>query len=97
MPFFDEISPCIYKRHLLRQVIFGVASQTAEWLKKLPAMWERQEMQVRPQGQEDPLEEAWQPSPGECYEQRSLQATVHKVEKIWKWLKQLSTHTQYLE
>ena len=50
MPFVDEISPCIYKRHLLRQVIFGVASQMAEWLKKVPAMWERQEMQVRPQG-----------------------------------------------
>ena len=33
------------------------ASQVAQWIQNLPAIQETQEMQVRPLGQEDPLEE----------------------------------------
>ena len=33
------------------------ASEVAQWIQNLPAIQETQEMQVRPLGQEDPLEE----------------------------------------
>ena len=33
------------------------ASEVAQWIQNLPAILETQEMQVRPLGQEDPLEE----------------------------------------
>ena len=43
----------------------------------LPVMQETQEMQVQSLGQEDPLEEVWQPTPvflpGESHGQRSLE------------------------
>ena len=45
-------------------------------VKNPPAMQELQETQVRSLGREDPLEEAWQPTPvfllGESHGQRSL-------------------------
>ena len=45
-------------------------------VKNLPAMKERQETQVQSLGQEDPLEEEWQPTlvflPGKFHKQRSL-------------------------
>ena len=47
--------------------------KVAQWVQSLPAM---QEMQVCSLSQEDPLEEAWQPTPvflsGESHGQRSL-------------------------
>ena len=46
-------------------------------VKNLPVMQETQEMQVQSLGQEDPLEEVWQPTPvflpGESHGQRSLE------------------------
>ena len=52
-----------------------------------------QEIQVWSLDQEDPLEEAWQPTPlflpGESYVQRSLAAAVHGITKSWL---QLSMH-----
>ena len=45
----------------------------------------RQEMQVHSLSGEDPLEEAWPPTPlflpGEPHGQRSLEGTVHRVAK----------------
>ena len=44
----------------------------SQWVKRLPIM---QETRVHSLSQEDPLEEAWQPTPvlsGESYGQRSL-------------------------
>ena len=53
------------------------------------------QIQIWSLGWEDPLEEAWQPTPailpGESHGQRSL--AVHRVAKSWTWLKRLSTHT----
>ena len=52
------------------------ASPVAQWVKNLPAMLETQDVRVRSLGQEDPLQEAWQPTvvflTGECHGQRSL-------------------------
>ena len=48
----------------------------AQWVQNLPAIKETQEMQVRPLGQEDPLEEGMATTlvvlPGEFHGQRSL-------------------------
>ena len=48
----------------------------AQSVKNLPAMLETQDVRVRSLGQEDPLQEAWQPTvvflTGECHGQRSL-------------------------
>ena len=48
----------------------------AQWVKNPPAMQVMQEMQVQTLGWENPLEEAWQPTPvflpGESHGQRSL-------------------------
>ena len=55
-----------------------------------------QEMQVQSLSQEDPLEEAWQPTPvlaRESHGQRTWWATVHRVAKSRTGLKRLSTHT----
>ena len=50
--------------------------------------------------QKVPWKKAWQPTPvfllGESHEQRSWQATVHRVAKSWTRLKQLGMHTQKL-
>ena len=59
------------------------ASQVAQWGKNPPTMQETRGTWVPSLSREDPLEEAWQPSPvflsGESYGQWSLGATVHGV------------------
>ena len=61
------------------------ASQVAQWGKNPPTMQETRGTWVPSLSREDPLEEAWQPSPvflsGESYGQKSLGATVHGVAK----------------
>ena len=63
------------------------------WYRLHLPMHETQETWVQSQGQEDPLEEAWQPTPGflpgESHGQGAWCATVHGVMKSWTWL---STH-----
>ena len=58
-----------------------------------------QETQVQSLGQEDPLEEAWQPTPvffpGESHGQRSLAGYSPRGHKESDRLKQLSTPVSY--
>ena len=86
LPFFITIDLLIIAPLLVWVQLFvesftllclaGRASQVAQWVKNLPAVQEMLEMRVRFLGQEDPLEEAWQPTPvflaAESHGQKSL-------------------------
>ena len=62
----------------------ALGSLVAQIVKNLPAM---QETWVGSLGQEDPLEEAWKPTPvflpGKAHGQRSLVGYIHGVTKSW--------------
>ena len=65
-------------------------------VKDLPAMQEWQETRVQSLGQRSPGGEKGKPLQYTCLEnpmdRGAWWATVHRVAKSWKWLKQLSTH-----
>ena len=85
------------------------ASQLAQTVKSLPAMWETW---VRSLGREDPLEKEWQPTPvllpAESHGQRSLvgynlwnhkeldmtEQLKHSQENIWLFPAMASVHRQ---
>ena len=74
---------CILQNVFLMDSKVTWASQVAQWGKNPPTMQETRGTWVPSLSREDPLEEAWQPSPvflsGESYGQWSLGATVHGV------------------